>query len=238
MSLRGFRNLSVFALVVVGIAVRSDASTTFTVPPGLSPGTLYRLVFVTDTTTDATSNSIGFYNNLVTLEADSVPALAALGATWTVIGSTEAVSAATNIGTTTSGIYRLDGNEVAPNTAALFNAVSVNLLNPVNIDSQGDQIDFNVWTGTNPNGTIATGSALGDTNVCAGNDGGIDVNFLHAGSCTFFASNVLNLYAISSELTVAPEPQTIGLTMLGVTALLLARKRKQRDVTSPNRDAS
>ena len=54
-------------------------------------------MFVTSTTTDATSPDIGYYNSFVTNVADAVPELLALNATWTVIGSTSAISAATNI---------------------------------------------------------------------------------------------------------------------------------------------
>ena len=76
--------------------------------------------FTSDTTT-AFSTNIADYNTFVISEANSVLALFDLGATWTVIGSTDSVSAATNIGTTTSGIYTLDGNQVATSTTALFN---------------------------------------------------------------------------------------------------------------------
>src|ERR1035437_9485325 len=86
----------------------------------VNPGDLFRLVFVTSTTTVATSPDISYYNSFVTNVADAVPELLALNATWTVIGSTSAVSAATNIGASNSGIYRLDGLEVAAGTAALF----------------------------------------------------------------------------------------------------------------------
>jgi hypothetical protein len=143
MKASGVNHLVLLVLAVVGIASRLNAGTVVVVPPGLSLGDTYRLVFVTSAVTDATSTDISYYNNFVTTAADAVPALAALGATWTAIASTETVSAATNIGVSTSGIYSLNGLEVAAGTAALFNTVITPLLSPIDIDQNGDNVDSN-----------------------------------------------------------------------------------------------
>ena len=60
------------ALAIAGIASRLYADPII-VPPGLNPGDKYRLVFVTSTTTDATSPDISYYNSFVTNVADDVP---------------------------------------------------------------------------------------------------------------------------------------------------------------------
>jgi hypothetical protein len=216
-----------FTLAVVGMAARSDASV-LTIPPGLNGGDTYRLVFVTSTTTNATSNNIGYYNTFVTNVADAVPELFDLGATWTVIGSTDSVSAVTNIGTTTSGIYTLDGNEVASSTAALFNTGATDLLSPIDIDPQGNTTAFTlrVWTGSTSTGGPTNLASLG---CCIDSAIGIAGITNHAYLAGDFANNntTYSLYAISSEITVAPEPNTIGLAALGGAILLLAQRRKQ-----------
>ena len=91
------KNVGPLVLAVVGIASRVDAGI-ITVPPGLAPGSQYRLAFETADTYNAESSSIGVYNSEVNTEADAVAALAALGTTWLVIGSTDAVFASDNIG--------------------------------------------------------------------------------------------------------------------------------------------
>ncbi len=95
MSLRSFKQ-EYLLLAGMGIASLAQASGV-TVPPGLSPGDTYRLVFFTGDTTTATSTNIADYNAFVTAEADSVVALADLGAIWTVLASTESVNVRTKL---------------------------------------------------------------------------------------------------------------------------------------------
>ncbi len=74
-----------------------------------------------------------------------------LGTTWKVIGSTLAVDAIDNIGTSAStvGIFRLDGLKVASGTGNLCNNT---LLNSINIDEAGNtapgSFGYEVATGT------------------------------------------------------------------------------------------
>jgi hypothetical protein len=219
------------AVAVAGIASRSDAGT-FLFPSVLNPGDKYRLVFVTSTTTVATSPEISYYNSFVTNVAEAVPELLALGATWTVIGSTSAVSAADNIGATNSGIYRLDGLEVAAGTAALFATgppTNVSLINPISLDQLvGDTFGQLVWTGTLYDGSPSF--PLGGSFPQLGRSSSTDPSWVFALRHSGATSSAL--YAISSELTVggaAPEPTTIGLTALGGAFLLLALRRKQQN---------
>src|ERR1035437_4880568 len=216
--LANLKTLVVMAVAVGGIASRSYAGT-FLFPAGLNPGDLFRLVFVTSTTTVATSPDISYYNSFVTNVADAVPELLALNATWTVIGSTSAVSAATNIGASNSGIYRLDGLEVAAGTAALFVPVPTShayLLNPISINQLGALLIGGslVWTGTNPDGTAATGWELGDqaSDTMCGYAGYTSSSWIANGlPWDPVRFRVYPLFAISSELTVggaAPEPTT------------------------------
>ena len=221
-------------VLVVGIASRASAANIVTVPPGLAPGAPYRLVFVTSITTDATSTDIGDYNNFVTSVADSVSSLMALNATWTVLGSTESISAATNIGNPPGMIYNLAGQEVAPSTAGLFNTWQISLLNSIDIDQMGDTYIDAVWTGTWPDGSPAhigtNAGPLGDSDVMTGIAGGSSWMYLGGGGGTT-TGHSLPLYAISSELTApfsSPEPTTIGLTALGGVIILLAPRHFNR----------
>jgi hypothetical protein len=113
------KRVGFLALVVVGMAQRSEAGTiTF---PNLPTGTEYRLIFVTADSTLPTSGNIADYNTFVTAEADANPELAALGATWTAIASTASANALANIGEpSNAAVYNLDGGELASSTSVLI----------------------------------------------------------------------------------------------------------------------
>jgi hypothetical protein len=134
-----------------------------TVPPGLNVGDKYRLVFVTSTTRDASSSNIADYNGFVTTAATAVPALNALGTTWTAIGTTLTVNANANTltraGDPSAPIYRLDGARVATGNTDLWDGT---IANAISINDQGNTVDVFVWTGTIGQGTKWGGHPLGD----------------------------------------------------------------------------
>jgi hypothetical protein len=72
------------------------AGTVTTIPPGLSPGDQYHLIFLTSGTRDATSSNIADYDAFVTDQANLSPVLAALGTTWRALGSTGTANAIDN----------------------------------------------------------------------------------------------------------------------------------------------
>jgi len=225
------KTLVLLAIGAAGTVSRADAGI-ITVPPGLSPGDTYRLVFVTSDTTTATSPYIDYYNAFVTLKADS-SALAPLDASWMVIGSTEHVSAAFNIDVTDSatmkGIYNVAGQVVAYSTPALFNTNVTELINPIDLDQYGDTLLSYVWTGTlGTTGNTIPYRALGDTDVELGLDWLRFSEYLSEGADSINTASYY-LYAISSPLTVSPEPSAFGLSALGGAILLLARRRKQEN---------
>ena len=88
--------LARLTIVVMGLTSCLDAGV-ITVPPNLHPGDKYRLAFVTSDDLDFWSINIVDYNAFVTTEANKNPALAVLGTTWAVIGSTDSTSAITNM---------------------------------------------------------------------------------------------------------------------------------------------
>ena len=136
--------------------------------PTVALASEYRLAFVTDDTTDATSSDITTYNSFVTAEAAlnlSLPST-----TWTAIASTSGVNAATNISCGSAcdsnvPIFLVDGTEVATSAAALFAGA---ILNPIDEDENGNLLYGYVWTGSNADGTAATGNELGSSTPVLG----------------------------------------------------------------------
>ncbi len=202
-----------------------------TTPTGLAPGTQYQLAFVTLDGFFATSTNIGDYNTDVSNEAALNSTLAAFdtanGVTWTIIGSTETVDA--NVNAPSSGlVYALNGDEVASGSATLYSGT---LLSPINIDQNGDLLLTNTWTGSTAAGTAAGGindlgqvfPEYGDTEVTTGAwisaTNGVE------------SDNFINLYALSSVITVpssasTPEPGTIVL-IPGALFLLFGMARRR-----------
>jgi len=152
-----------------------------TAPPGLPPGTQYRLVFVTSGKTYARTNagggtgptSINDFNTFATSAATSVGSLAGLSSTWKAVvsvrnanGST--VSAKSNTGTdvgTGVPIFNLAGQLVASSNSTLW--ANSALASPINVTELGTSPPLNnnnhalVHTGMNDDG-----SANGDWSLC------------------------------------------------------------------------
>ncbi|MEI7908058.1 MAG: autotransporter-associated beta strand repeat-containing protein [Verrucomicrobiota bacterium] len=176
------------------------------VPVGLQPGDQYRLVFVTSGTRDATSASIADYNAFVAAAATAVPALNALGTTWTCIGSTGGTNA--NANTLTRGtdpsapMYNLGGWLVATGNTALWNG---SLANPISFAETGATITNDAWTGTGTGGSKPTTWFLGDTSgnwVAYGSPSATGGNWVYGIAGHGYKTESLSLYAISGILTV------------------------------------
>ena len=75
-------NVSLTALIALGALALPAMGEIVTQPSGLTPGSTYQLLFVTSTTTTATSGDLNTYNNFVNAVVNSTPALASLGLTW------------------------------------------------------------------------------------------------------------------------------------------------------------
>ena len=213
-----------------------------TIPSGLNPGDQYRLAFVTSTTRDATSSNIADYNSFVTSDANSVPALAALGTTWKAIASTATVAAEDNTSTNPGAsagvpIYLLDGTLFASNNAALWAGAS-STAPDFNITENGTAYPVNilgldsVWTGTTVTGLSAGVATLGDAFSGATVTGIVDASiFINQSDAwvydDFEHQNLLYpLYAISDVLTV-PEPSTAALAYLAAAGLAVTALRRR-----------
>src|ERR1039458_1563334 len=231
----GLRQLRVLAVAAAGVASHCAAGTIVTVPPGLTPGSQYRLVYVTADPYTATSSSITDYNNDVNTEA-AVSALAALGTTWLDIGSTATVNAIDNIGIGTGvPIYDLEGNLIANDAGTeaggLFGGT---IFSPIVYAQSGGPFRppyHFVWTGSAAAGDAWAGYALGDPGPLlvfgaagAGYDNSQWIQAATGGPKTVG----LSLYGISEVLTVpesaTPEPSTTAMMILAGVLTFFAKR--------------
>lgn len=222
-------------VVVVAFASNPTAQAIdiVTIPADLNPGDEYRLVFVSDGTHDAVSGDIAVYDTFVGAEAMAVPEIAALGATWSAIASTDAVDARDHTGTNPAvngagvPIYGLDGLRVADNNGDLWDGALANTGIYVTPSGISLLVDL-AWTGTGAGGTAASlvdssDTPLGGESPGIGATGATNiawsdfVNRFH-----FFQSDLWRIYAISTRLVV-PESKSPTLaqwqTLFGISDL-------------------
>jgi hypothetical protein len=181
-----------------------------TLPPGLSPGDSYRLVFVTTGLFRTTPTDIGVYDSYVTAQAAESPALAALGTEWRVLGSTPVINAALHTDTNPAisagvPIYNLAGQLVASGNADLWDGT---LAHGIATDQSGNLVNQKVFTGTAADGTALAGFELG-SNTSRVQYGQADLANSGWTSIDWGGSLAgLHLYGISDPITVVPEPST------------------------------
>lgn len=228
-----------------------------------APGDQYRLAFYTSATRNATSSDINDYNAFVQNVAASSTAFPLLGnGTWKVLGSTPTVSARENTGTGNNTtltnvpipIYVMDGvTRIAVDSNDMWNGftgssgsnIRIPGTNAGNIvyapyldenggGDTGTNHGFDIFTGSNANGTIRTplgGTATNSSGVLISNRGASNANnsgrvFIRFDN-TAQTSN-LRFYALSDPLTVVPEPNSLALLSLGLVCLLIRSTRRKR----------
>lgn len=197
---------------------------------GLTAGDQYRLVFLSSTTTQATSADIATYNAFV----QGLATTAGLGGTWNIIGSTLTVDARDNTGTNPDNgigvpIFRMDGmTAIALTNDDLWDG-GIDAF--INLDENGDYfIDDRIFTGSETNGTSS--GATGDTAL--GVPAGAGFNGVQTGKQERTSGSWIKnfnmpetgfhpVYAMSEPLTVVPEPATM--LLLGLGGLVLRRRR-------------
>ncbi len=207
------------------------------VPPGLSPGDTYQIVFVTQGTSGATSADIADYNAFVQSQAEISGALTEnWGVLWNAIASTPTVDAHTNA-TVTAPVYLLDSALVATDYADLWDG---SIQHAIDKDQMGGTWNDYVWTGTLIDGqTAASGTegALGGPSFryALGGTYATDSEWIFAGGQISTSGSFIipaHFYAISEVLTVVPEPTSFGtcalISSLGAVAGL---GRRRRDVS-------
>jgi len=213
----------VVALLVVAFCSEGYAAIILQ-PPGLNPGDLYRLVFVTSGTRDATSSNIADYNSFVTAQANQNPALQALGTNWRAIGSTISIDARDNTFTNPADqgveIFNLGGEKVAVSNADFWDD---SLMSSISVDQLGAFTADFVGTGTSNTGELSPGSTLGSDVIQVGASDSTGNAWVSLG----FGDDARGwrFYGISDVLTAVPEPGSLLMVGLGTFVLSIARRR-------------
>ncbi len=205
-----------------------DLTWTGITPDCLSPGDNYRILFVTSRGINATSNSITAYNSFIQTNINLAGApLNSL--TFRALGSTTAVNARDNTGTTGTGAgirtFYYRGRKVADSYTDLYDG-TWDTNEPRDEDGTGTTVN-RVFTGTRNNGT--TGLPLGSTMfVDVGNPRSTDSPL--SLSSVGIPSSLRPVYALSDVLTVPdlmpmftpgasipPQTYTVGTTITPLT---------------------
>jgi hypothetical protein len=219
------RFLSLLFLLAVG---SSASAQIVTVPPDLAPGAGYRLIFVTSTVRTGASGSPADYNAFVSAAANAVPALAALGTTWTAVAETPGLEARDNTGTNpavSTGVpfYRLDGLRVANDNVYFWgmafpiNPISITQVGtaaPVTARSPDGSIAAWVWTGDGTSSQLGTGFPVAGWAHSGGANSWIGVAIANN-------ANSFPMYGVSGILTVPPVVSVPMLPAIGWIALIV-----------------
>jgi hypothetical protein len=223
------RLLSMSTAVACVLGLPALAKADFVPPAGV---TAYRLMFVTSDPIAATSSGIVTFNDFASSEAErSSPGLPA--ATWSAVVSTPSISASDNVSCgalcdSSVPIYLVDGTtEIATSAAALF---AGSILSSISEDESGNGLPATyVWTGSNSDGSAASGNELGSSDPVIGfpDVASWALDFTVGSSFSFTPSTQLPILALSSEIDV-PEPMSLTLLGFGGAAAGLVRRFRRR----------
>jgi hypothetical protein len=174
--------------------------------PNLPPGSQYQIIFATAGEIDATSGSISTYNTFASNSAGTLNSLLPAGVTWKAVASTLSTAASANAPSFSNiPIYNTHGIKVSAG-----NLYSGSLLAPVSFDQNGNAppIDL-IWTGATAAGGIPS-NPLGSAVPEFGNSNDSNSNWITGLSGD--GSNIpWPVYALSSPITVVPEPAALSL---------------------------
>ena len=229
------------SVVVLGLSfcsvIGARADLNISTPPGLSLGDQFRIVFLTQSVTNANSGDIGYYNTFVNNDASnqaggngSNVVYNGTVLTWTAIGSTYEISAITNIGSFGVPVYLASGTLVTPSDTQ-SGLWSGSLSAPINEFLTSPYFfDTSVWTGT-----LQDGSAAGSFTLGSGSEFGSLPGFSNKTNADWVSSGAVpssftnNMYGISQALTAVPEPSTSALVLAGMAlgGYMMWRQRKR-----------
>ncbi len=205
------------------------------VPGGLNPGDPYHLVFVSSARNDANFGGISGADAFVQGLADSAGVGNTAGISWQSILSDSSINAISRFNPT-APIYDMQGNRVAVNGAALWNAAIAPLENPIAFDETGSGGIFpEVWTGTDNAGVFVqadsnwlaapfSGSARSGLALQTNGQWVHAIGTSEAVPQSIFATSGL-LFAPSNEV---PEPASVAIwALLGIALMGYAGWRKR-----------
>lgn len=226
----------VMVAVVVGAASQASATPiSLGTPSGLNPGEVFRFLFVTSGTIDATSSDITTYNNFVQSQAGGAT-YGGVTVNWKAIGSTATVKARDNVGgfETSVPVYLPSGVQIATGLGTGSNDLwSTSLLSAPNELIDGTAANTTPWTGTAivGGGQMPRGEYLGGTLVALGLSSNVA---FWMGVYSQPKAFTYAMFGVSEELTVTaavPEidPSGMGsvLALLGGGLGLIERRRKR-----------
>jgi hypothetical protein len=212
--------LSLLALHGIGPVARAGS---WIMPSGLKPGDTFQLAFVTDGTLDGESTNIADYNRFVSAAAAAagLNVIDGQAVTWDAIVSTPSVAARVNA-QQIAPVYNGDGQLVTSNPGGLWATSQHFLLHPIDVTASGVVLSNGVvWTGTQDNGSVATGLSLGANPGALIAVGDVTSTYASWISAAYMSSTQdLRIYALSSPITLlVPEPSTVQLMVLGSLTL-------------------
>lgn len=221
---RKIASLSLFVLSVAAFGPCAQAAPY--VPPSLSPGDSYHLVFISDGLHDATSGVISTYNNFVQSQAALNPVLTGtnVGVTYKAIASTTAIDANANA-VVSAPVYNFNGDKIADNFADMWDG---NIDNPIAYNQfVATVFPPDIWTGSQPSGIASVGAELGQANPRTGRSDLADSRWVDE----IFSNSTFNsrFYGLSQQLTVpVPEPSSFILAMCGLLSVVYVTWRNRR----------
>jgi hypothetical protein len=220
--MKNSRLLAAFYAVIL-LLITTTTNAALIVPPGLAPGETYQLVFVTSGITTATSADISYYNTFVQSAANAAGIGSGIGVNWSVIASTAAIDANTNA-VVSGKVFNMNGVLVASSNSDFWDGTHAI---GIRLDEYSIDRNFNVWTGSNTDGTRANGNALGNTTANWGESTFSNSGWTARGATATDTHN-FSLYALSEPLTApVPVPAAVWFFSSGLLGLVgIARRKK------------
>ena len=235
------KSIIAFSLAAVFVlSTQTQAAVQLQTPTGLAAGDTFRFIFLTQDTITGTSADISTYDTFVNSQAGGAQYQGAT-ISWSAIISTSTIDARDHVGGygTNFPVFRIDGTRIANSltTDSAGNGLwtmSVLASPSFGIDGAAVTGSTQAWTGSNSDGTKNSFNPVGAPEFIY--NGTTYAGTSNYGS-TFYtnsfwlretnASNTssLRVYGMSEQLTVIPEPSSLGLLALGAVGLVARRKR-------------